>query len=113
MDPEADENEVSVVILEQCYLPFAYRTAENNAKLSLAIESLFRIMWTAKCIQWSPSLHQAVVKGIKARNDKSAPRKGSRKENGGEQAARDTLRASGNRLLALCELLKMVSPDDA
>lgn len=107
--PEADMDEsVSDRILVECYLPFAYRTAENNAKLSLAIETLFRIMWRQGCFQWTPALQRAVEEGVKARNDKSVPKKNSRKEDG-ESVARSTLRASGARILALAGIIKMQS----
>lgn len=105
VDPDADEDESSSDrILERCYLPFAYRTAENNAKISLATETLFRIMWTRGALQWAPSLQQAVEKGVQARKDKSAPKK---RKDDGESAARDTLRASGKRLLALVSVLQL------
>lgn len=105
VDPKADECEgVSPAILENCYLPFAYRTADNNARISIAVETLIRIMWRAGGIEWTLSLHQAVVKGIKARNDKSAPKKGRKDD--GEQAAREMLRASASRLMAMSEILK-------
>ncbi|KAJ0116352.1 hypothetical protein J7T55_007331 [Diaporthe amygdali] len=104
VDREVDAREgMSVRILERCYLPFAYRTAENNAKLSLALETLLRVDFCP----WSPSLQLAVEKGVTARNDKAAPRKGGRMKSDGELAAREMLRASGKRLLAWAEILKM------
>lgn len=107
VDPEADAKEaVSGLILEKCYLPFAYRTAENNAKLSVSIESLFRILWTSNCMRWTASLQEAAEKGVKARNDKSAPKKSNRKEDS-EGAAREILRSSGSRILALTQLLQL------
>lgn len=107
VDPAAANQEgISDRILEKCYLPFAYRTAENNAKLSLAIEALFRIMWTRGRVRWTPSLQQAVEKGVEARRNKSAQKKNSRKEDG-ESVARGTVRASGARLLALAGILKL------
>lgn len=104
----ASHDSVSPLILEKCYLPFAYKTAENNAKLSLVNETLFRVVWTEGegCLRWTPSLQEAVEKGVKARLAKSAPRKNSRKDDG-ENPAREMLRASGSRLLALVELLKI------
>lgn len=106
VDPAADKIEkISDRILEKCYLPFAYRTAENNAKLSLAIETLFRIMWSRGRVRWTASLQKAVETGVKARLDKSAPKKNSRKEDG-EPVTRGTVRASGSRLLALASILK-------
>lgn len=106
VDADAEDSQsVSHSILERCYLPFAFRTADNNARISIAVETLFRLMWAADCIQWTPSLHKAVVKGIEARNSKSMPKKGRKDD--GELAARDMLRASANRLLALSEILKV------
>lgn len=109
VDPEAtDHNSVSPLILEKCYLPFAYKGVENNAKLSIVNETLLRIVWTEGngCLKWTPSLQEAVEKGVKARLNKSAPRKNSRKDDG-DDAAREMLRSSGNRLLALADLLKL------
>lgn len=105
VDPEADANEaVSPAILQQCYLPFAYRTADNNARISIAVETLLRIMWGADGIAWTPGFHEAIVKGIKARNKKSAPKKGKKED--GDPAAREVLRASASRLMVMCEILK-------
>ncbi|ROW17661.1 hypothetical protein VPNG_00601 [Cytospora leucostoma] len=104
VDPKADAQEdISVRIFEKCYLPFAYRTAENNAKLSLAIESLMRIDF----LTWSPSVQEALERGVKARNEKATSRKTGRGKDDGEQSAREILRASSNRLLAWAEILKM------
>lgn len=104
VDPKADAREdISVHILEKCYLPFAYRTAENNAKLSLAIESLMRIDFLA----WSPSVQEALERGVRARNEKATSKKMGRGMADGEQSAREILRASGNRLLAWGEIIKM------
>lgn len=104
VDPEVDRHEdISARILERCYLPFAYRTAENNAKISLALETLLRLDFCS----WSPALQHAVEQGVAARNDKAALRKGGRLKSDGELAAREMLRASGKRLLAWVEILKM------
>lgn len=104
VDPEADATEdISLRILEKCYLPFAYRTAENNAKLSLAIESLMRIDF----LTWSPSMQEALERGVKARNEKVMAKKSGRGKDDGEQSARNILYASGSRLLAWTEILRM------
>lgn len=104
IDPEAAaKGSVSVRILEKCYLPFAYRTADNNAKLSLAIESLMRLDFFV----WTASVQEALERGVKARNEKVIPRKTGRGRQDGEQTAREILRASGNRLLAWAEILRM------
>ena len=106
VDAEVDAREdISTLILERCYLPFAYRTAENNAKISLALEALLRLDFCS----WSPTLQRAVEEGVAARNDKAAPRKGGRlsSKSDGEVAAREMLRASGKRILAWADILKM------
>lgn len=106
----ADHDSVSPKILERCYLPFAYKTAENNAKFSLATETLFRILWTCGILKWTSSLQEAVEKGVKARRDKSASKKSNR--NDGDNATRETLRASGGRIMILAELLKLREQGD-
>ncbi|KAH8781217.1 hypothetical protein F5883DRAFT_539634 [Diaporthe sp. PMI_573] len=104
VDPEADAREdINTRILERCYLPFAYRTAENNAKISLALETMLRLDFCS----WSVTLQHAVEKGVAARNEKAAPRKGGRFKTDGELAAQEMLRASGKRLLAWVSILKM------
>lgn len=104
VDPEADEAEdISLRILEKCYLPFAYRTAENNARLSLAIESLMRIDF----LTWSPSMEAALKRGVKARNEKAMAKKTGRATEDDEQSAREILHASGSRLLAWADILRM------
>lgn len=104
----ADQDAVSPVILEKCYLPFGYKTAENNTKFSLANETLFRILWTSGCLKWTPSLQAAVEKGVKARWDKSTAKKAKDEE----KSTQETLRASGGRLLALVDLLKLQDQGD-
>jgi hypothetical protein len=103
VDEEADAREdISMRILERCYLPFAYRTAENNAKISLVLETLLRLDFCS----WSPTLQDAVEKGVAARNGKAAAKKSGRFKSDGEAAAQEMLRASGKRLLAWVEMLK-------
>lgn len=119
VDPEAAARDaVSQRILAKCYLPFAYKSAENNAKLSWLVETLFRTLWTSGALVWDEELQEAVEKGVEARQkmatnsrQSKAAKKIVRKEDS-EIAVKLMLRASGTRLLALTELLKLQSSDE-
>lgn len=106
VDPDAyANNKLSPTILARCFLPFASRTADNNAKLSITLETLIRLLWTIEEAEWTPELQEAIEQGIKARNNKSAPSSRVRKDDG-QQGARDTLRASASRLLTVAKILR-------
>lgn len=128
IDPDADaRGDISPIMLEKCYLPFSYGSAENNAKISIAVETLLRIMWTTKNIKWTPAFHQAVVKGIEARQAKSEQKQpkayGENKDRkdiaqkkvrkvDNEQPFREVLHASASRLLALSQILQVQGEGD-
>ncbi len=65
--------------LERCFLPFAANTSsvEDNAKVSLLVETLFRLLATHGGIEYTPELMVAVEKGVNAREKKC---KGTRKK---------------------------------
>lgn len=111
VDPETDARHgVSVPILERCFLPFAANKifVEDNAKLSLVLEHMFRFLWTICDMKYSPTLRVAIEKGIKARNEKTKAKKNSRGNVGGgptEQAARQILDNSSQNLEILLDLL--------
>jgi len=113
VDPEVDDaNGVSVPIMERCYLPFAANNvlAANNAKFSLVVENLFRLLWVSPHggIEWTPRLQKAVEVGVKARNEKPFSRRvGKAKGDGDDDVALDILRKSGKRLLTMINLVKM------
>jgi hypothetical protein len=58
--------------LERCFLPFSANTSsvEDNAKVSLLVETLFRLLATHGGIECTAELVAAVDKGIKAREKK-------------------------------------------
>ncbi|KAK3357599.1 hypothetical protein B0T25DRAFT_498998 [Lasiosphaeria hispida] len=83
---------ISLDIMEQCYLPFpASRvTAEENAKLSLALESMLWFIFANREFECTSTLSRAIEKGIRAREDKIKKRVGSErwcKGDGGSGAA--------------------------
>lgn len=60
-------------VLEKCFLPFSANTSSvtDNAKVSILIESAFRLFTRSCLIDDRPSLHDAAEKGILARKSKS------------------------------------------
>jgi hypothetical protein len=58
--------------LERCFLPFAANTSsvEDNAKVSLLVETLFRLLATHGGIEYTPEIIAAIENGIKAREKK-------------------------------------------
>ncbi|KAL8671565.1 MAG: hypothetical protein Q9224_007619, partial [Gallowayella concinna] len=60
--------------LERCYLPFAANTGSisDNAKVSLCVETLMRLLQRACGLDWNDGrLQEAVERGIEAREKKA------------------------------------------
>ncbi|KAJ4304120.1 hypothetical protein N0V88_001730 [Collariella sp. IMI 366227] len=99
------ENGVTVRVMCKCFLPFAAHrvTAEDNAKLSLALESLMGFVYATIEVEDVEGLRRAVEKGIKAREEKvegtGRKRRGAGAGGGGggaaEKGAREVLARSG------------------
>lgn len=93
-------------ILERCYLPFATSTCSvsDNAKVSLLVEGLFRLLSRSRPFEYRPSLEAALEKGILARETKRDRR---RKDSGIGQEGQELmwLKASGQRMR--CQLAWM------
>ncbi len=111
LDGETDDLDgCSVAMLERCYLPFAASsvTLEMNAKMSLVLESLFRIVWVYGGITWSAGLQRALEKGVQARSDRTKARrkKARAKSDGDEDSAGVVLEKSGQRLLTMIGVLR-------
>lgn len=106
VDPVTDaEHGLSVIMAEQCFLPFAAGrvTAEDNAKLSLVLENMLWFIYANRDIECDEGLARAVERGIKAREDK-IKRKGAaaqlacRGAPGPDSAAREALDRSARSL---------------
>jgi hypothetical protein len=112
-----DNDDLSQDILERCLLPFPANTSsvEDNAKVSILVENLFRLfLKTCECYH-TPSLDTAIEKGILARETKAKGDK-RRKGNGAKSKREDSdlvwLKASGERLRSLLSLVERKSTDD-
>ncbi|CAG8956528.1 hypothetical protein HYFRA_00003915 [Hymenoscyphus fraxineus] len=99
-------DEVTQEVLEKCYLPFPAMTSsvDDNTKLSILIENIFRIYvkQDGECYH-TPVLDHAIEKGIKARENKI---KDDRKKKSAQARKRDDadramMRASAERLRSL------------
>ncbi|KAK3295613.1 uncharacterized protein B0H64DRAFT_417276 [Chaetomium fimeti] len=104
VDPDnASATGVSVLVLQECFLPFPANkvTAEDNAKLSLALESMLWFVYSQIDVAYSPELRQAVEKGIKAREDNIKNKRGGRPD----KAAKDVLARSARNLRALVDVI--------
>ena len=68
-----DEYPFNQETLERCYIPYTANTSSiaDNAKVSLLIEVLLRIVDRHKGLSWSPRLQGAVDAGIPAREKKA------------------------------------------
>ncbi|KAL8370368.1 hypothetical protein RB595_000647 [Gaeumannomyces hyphopodioides] len=109
----ADGGFINMLIMEKCYLPFAATsTAEGNAKFSLVLESLFRILWVNGQVSYSVELDEAVRAGVALRDSRSKSKKSGRSKDGAEEAARKILAQSGSRLEYLMEIVREEEQSD-
>ncbi|KAK1142574.1 hypothetical protein N8T08_007550 [Aspergillus melleus] len=71
--PVTDEEYLNQAKLEQCFLPYAASTASivDNAKVSVALESLLILLADNNLLKVTPELQDAVEEGIKARAGKT------------------------------------------
>jgi hypothetical protein len=103
--PSPEKDDLSQDTLETYYLPFAANTNSivDNTKVSLCVEALLRLLviHTELGLAWTPSLHEAVETGIKARFDK-AKKKQTRRGTDGDRGCDGTwLEASAERIRAV------------
>ncbi|KAK4151504.1 hypothetical protein C8A00DRAFT_17074, partial [Chaetomidium leptoderma] len=108
VDPENGAgNGVTLLVMQQCFLPFAANkvTAEDNAKLSLALESMMWFVYSQIEVEYSGALRRAVEAGIKAREGKIRKRGGVAKADSADKAARETLARSARSLRALVDVI--------
>ncbi|EFQ97895.1 hypothetical protein MGYG_00932 [Nannizzia gypsea CBS 118893] len=71
--PNSREKYLSQTKLERCFLPFTAKTHSviDNAKVSILLESLIRLLASSGMILSRPQLADAVSKGIEARSKKA------------------------------------------
>ncbi|KAK4552617.1 hypothetical protein LTR86_010261 [Recurvomyces mirabilis] len=106
--PTYDANALTQADFEYCYAPFTASTtsAVDNAKVSLLIEGLVRLLWRTGDLQTTPRLRELVEAGIEERQAKGefdGRRKTGVKAMEDEEAVQ-TMQASGERLRSVLDL---------
>lgn len=83
--PTANDNDLTQRVLEQYYLPFPANTSSiaDNAKVSLCVETLLRLVDRCVGLKWTPALQDAVEVGVAAREGKATKASASRKRGRG------------------------------
>ncbi|TWU76709.1 hypothetical protein ED733_002581 [Metarhizium rileyi] len=74
IDPEGYANgRLTMPMLEHCYVPMPANTVglEDNAKLSLLVESAIQLLWISNTIEYTDSFGNACETGIQAREAKA------------------------------------------
>lgn len=97
-----DEDEISQIVLEKCFLPFAANTSsvQDNVKASILIENMLRLFLKGCECDYTPTLAAALEKGILAREHKV---KGDKRRTDEDMV---WLKASGERLRMLLAVVK-------
>jgi hypothetical protein len=97
----------TLLVMQECFLPFAANrvTAEDNAKLSLALESMLGFVYSRVEVRYSGKLRQAVEKGIKAREERIKKRGGG-KGDAVDREAREALARSARSLRVLVDAIE-------
>ena len=106
--PLPPTDDLTQEILERCYLPWPANTMSvvDNVKVSLCVETLFRLLDGIVGIHGSKELETAVEKGIDARENKAKKegRKKGEAGSGGTEGDRLWLKASAERIRSVLEL---------
>ncbi|KAL8668133.1 MAG: hypothetical protein Q9202_000111 [Teloschistes flavicans] len=96
-------------VLESCYLPYHANTGSisDNAKVSLCVETLLRLLQKHCGLYWTESLQNAVDEGVAAREQKAQNvGKGKSKGKGGRESERMWLKGSEARITGLVRLVR-------
>ncbi|KAF2718782.1 hypothetical protein K431DRAFT_287384 [Polychaeton citri CBS 116435] len=72
--PRYRENELTQADFERHFAPFPANSSSvtENAKVSLLVEDLLRLLWRSGWLEWTSVLESAVEKGIEARKMKAS-----------------------------------------
>ncbi|KAI1769981.1 hypothetical protein F4818DRAFT_434456 [Hypoxylon cercidicola] len=108
-----DTNEITNEILERCFLPYPANTiaVEDNAKVSVLLENLLQMVWLNGGGTFSDNFRVTVEKGITAREAKAKRKRTSTRGRAMNTEDPDAeagvvLEMSGQRLLALLDLIE-------
>ncbi|KAL6910581.1 hypothetical protein GGI43DRAFT_378544 [Trichoderma evansii] len=109
VDPEGDMlGCLTMPMLEHCYVCYPANTigSEDNAKLSLLVESAIQLLWLCDMIEYTNSFANAVDKGIEARAKKAQKRRtGRTKADASDSHAFNVIEASADRMRLLLDVL--------
>ena len=97
-------------LLQHSFLPYAANTSSlpDNAKVSLCVETLLRLLDRHVGLAWTPGLQDAMEIGIAARESK-AKRDGRKKRVDADDEARAWLRASAQRIQSVVQMAMPVA----
>ena len=103
--PLPPKDDLEQITLEQSYLPYAANTGSvaDNAKVSICVETLLRLLDKHVGLVWSEELQRAVEAGIEGRESKA--KKGTKKKEDVE-GNRMWLRASAERIRGVVEMAR-------
>ncbi|KAL8915582.1 MAG: hypothetical protein Q9171_000147 [Xanthocarpia ochracea] len=108
--PAPQTDDLTQKDLEGCYLPYPANTSSisDNAKVSLCVETLLRLLQGHCGLYWNHGhLQNAVEQGIEAREQKAKKAgKGRGKGKGDGEGEKMWLRASAGRMRALLDLVR-------
>ena len=105
--PQPSNDNLSQEVLEACYLPWPARTQNtvDNAKVSLCVETLLRLLDRAGALEGTHALLAAAEKGVQERKAKGRDKKGKRgSTSGGESGEMTWLEGSSQRILAVIKM---------
>lgn len=116
VDPVADaRGDLTAPMLEHCYVAYPANTVgfEDNAKLSLVVESSIRLLWACGMLDYTDGLARAVEVGIAAREAKAKKcRPGKGRTTDDDRFAQELLHSSATRIRIWLDVLKTARPDE-
>lgn len=106
--PLPTKDDLTQEVLEESYLPFAANTGSiaDNAKVSLCVETLLRLMNLHLGLAWTPRLQDAMEEGIDARENKAKKSGRKRSRGTGGENEREWLVGSANRIRSVIQMAK-------
>ncbi|KAK4991063.1 hypothetical protein LTR66_006645 [Elasticomyces elasticus] len=110
--PVYKKNALNQADFEKHFLPYAANNTNtiDNAKVSLLVEGLMRLLWKHIELQATKHFRATVIKGIAARKKKASY--GGRKKTGvrekEENLAKDALHMSASRMMLLLEVMERI-----
>lgn len=108
--PDYNENSLTQRDFELHYAPYCSNLSNvvDNAKLSLLVEDLLRLLWRSGRLTYSDSLKESVEEGIKVRKGKVSMdgRRKAAVRAAEDEEARTVLEHSGQRMLAILDMIQ-------